>query len=142
MDMLVVLLLAGLTLVYAFDWYRASDHILNTILVLPLTLVILTCCSIQFFLSATNPANEDSDEPVAGQLKGMALFALYIVSLNWLGFDVGTFLFLLASLWFGGERRAVWLAGYALAFSSAASLFFMTMLPYPMPMLILDLAPW
>jgi putative tricarboxylic transport membrane protein len=33
------------------------------------------------------------------------LFVLFVLSLEWLGFDVGTFVFISAFLWLNGERR-------------------------------------
>lgn len=140
-DIAVLLILAALAIAYAVNWYSASSHILNTILVLPLTVLILICCAIQFFLTPGELQDEPGQsEPAGDQLLMMALFAAYVISLNWLGFDAGTFLFLTASLWLHGERRWLWLIGYAFAFASLISVFFSAMLPYPMPMLILSSA--
>ena len=70
----------------------------------------------------------------------MGLFSAYVLTLGWLGFDVGTALFVGAFLWMQGERRIAWLAGYAVAFSLALTLFFSKMLPYPMPALLVPVA--
>ena len=66
----------------------------------------------------------------------ISLFVGYVLTLGWLGFDVGTAVFVAASLWVHGERRLQWALGYAISFSVIVSLLFSTMLPYPMPMLI------
>ncbi len=146
-DLLVLLVLAGLVVLYCASAIDASAHLLNLILVLPVSALILICCAIQFVLlirqlrSPVEDLVEDETEPkdrVADVLPVMVLFSLYVLSLNWLGFDVGTFLFIGAFLWLHGERRWLWLLAYAFVFASLISIFFATMLPYPMPMLILS----
>jgi putative tricarboxylic transport membrane protein len=140
-DLLVLLLLAGLVAVYGYDSVRASTHILNLILVLPLTVVVLVLCAIQFVIDVATLKKESEEKtPVRDVLPVMALFAAYVISLEWLGFDVGTFIFLVAFLWLHGERRWPWLIGYSFSFASLIALFFSSMLPYPMPMLILQTA--
>ena len=140
-DVAVLLLLASLVVFYCWDASRASTHILNLILVLPLTVMVLVCCALQLVFTLTaSDKTLPLREPVKDVVPIMGLFAAYVISLNW-GFDVGTFLFIVLSLWFHGERRIIWSVGYALAFSSLATLFFSNMLPYPMPMLVLGFAP-
>ncbi len=56
------------------------------------------------------------------------------------GFDVGTFLFIGVFLWLHGEKRIFWLLAYSFVFSASVALFFSTILPYPMPMLLLQTA--
>lgn len=137
-DLFVLLVLAGLVAVYGVDAFRASSHILNLILVLPVTVIVLVLCAIQFVVEVPRVREATATaEPVRDVVPVMALFAGYVISLEWLGFDVGTFLFIAAFLWVHGERRWPWIAGYALAFSLSMASFFSTMLPYPMPMLIL-----
>ena len=140
-DLVVLLVLASLATAYGIDSYSASTEILNLILVLPLTIIVLVLCLIQFVVelrdsTSTPPARESIADvgPVIG------LFAAYVLSLNWLGFDVGTALFVAAFLWFHGERRLPWLLGYSIALGFALALFFSAMLPYPMPMLVLSTA--
>jgi hypothetical protein len=62
------------------------------------------------------------------------LFAVYVLSLEWVGFDVGTVLFVASFLFLQGERRVTWLIAYSLVFGILVALFFSYMLPYPMPM--------
>ena len=140
-DFVVLLVLASLVTAYGIDSYSASTEVLNLILVLPLTIIVLVLCLIQFVVelrdsTSTPPARESIADvgPVIG------LFAAYVLSLNWLGFDVGTALFVAAFLWFHGERRLPWLLGYSIALGFALALFFSAMLPYPMPMLVLSTA--
>jgi putative tricarboxylic transport membrane protein len=140
-DLLVLLILAGLVGIYCVDAVRASTSILNLILVLPVTVIILVLCLIQFVMSVPELRSEsDKQEPISDILPVVGLFAAYVISLHWLGFDVGTSLFLAIFLWLHGERRWPWLFAYSIGFAFALSLFFSKMLPYPMPMLILDSA--
>ncbi|MFZ9052429.1 MAG: tripartite tricarboxylate transporter TctB family protein [Woeseiaceae bacterium] len=140
-DLVVLLLLAALVAIYCGDAINASTDILNLILVLPVTLIVLVLCLVQFVSTVANirVATEERERfvdvvPVAG------LFAAYVLSLPWLGFDIGTCLFLGAFLWLHGERRWPWLFGYSMSFAFVLSIFFSKMLPYSMPMLILPVA--
>lgn len=138
-DLAVLLLLAGLVVVYCVDAVRASTQVLNLILVLPVTAIVLALCIAQFVQNVRQPpAIADRQDAVKDVLPVAGLFAAYIVSLPWLGFDVGTCLFIAVFLWWHGERRWPWLIGYSLGVAFALAMFFSRMLPYPMPMLILD----
>ena len=147
-DFVVLLLLAGFVGFYLIDAVRASTDILNLILILPVSLIVLVLCAIQFVLQlragyATDnevPADEPGSANTAGGLAAFVLFAVYISTLEWLGFDIGTCLFLGCFLWLQGERRWPWLIGYSIAFGFALALFFSVMLPYPMPLLVLGLS--
>jgi putative tricarboxylic transport membrane protein len=138
-DLLVLLLLASLVAIYCVDAVRASTSILNLIFVLPLTVIVLVLCLIQFVINVPKLQSEtDKKEPIKDILPVVGLFAAYVISLHWLGFDVGTSLFLAVFLWLHGERRWPWVIGYSIGIAFALSIFFSKMLPYPMPMLILN----
>lgn len=140
-DLAVLLVLTSFVILYGVDSVRASTHVLNLIFVLPLTVIVLCLCLIQFVRQVPKIKQEaEETQSTAGILTVVVLFSAYVLSLNWLGFDVGTFVFLGAFLWFHGERRLLWLVGYSLSFALLMSLFFSMMLPYPMPMLLLGTA--
>jgi len=133
--------LASLVTAYAIDSYSASTEVLNLILVLPLTIIVLALCLIQFVVELRDTTSiPPARDNVTDVVPVIGLFAVYVLSLNWLGFDVGTALFVAAFLWFHGERRLPWLLGYSIALGFALALFFSAMLPYPMPMLVLSTA--
>ena len=139
--MLVLLVLAGLVTLYGIDAYQASSHVLNLILVLPIIAIVLVLCLVQFvFEIRAVRTDAPARERVADVAPVIGLFAAYILTLEWLGFDIGTMLFVVAFLWLQGERRWHWLIGYSLSLSFGLAVFFSTMLPYPMPMLILQSA--
>ncbi len=140
-DLAVLLVLAGLSALYCYDAVSASTHIYNLILVLPLTALVIAICLAQFVVilrEEAPPAEPAGRAADAGPV--MLLFAAYVLSLNWLGFDVGTCLFIAAFLYLQGERRWPWLIGYSVAFAFIVTLFFSAMLPYPMPTLVPGLA--
>lgn len=140
-DFAVLLVLASLVAAYGIDAYNASTEILNLILILPVTIIVFVLCLAQFVVEVRNPASKPgAQETLADVAPVIGLFAAYVLSLNWLGFDVGTALFVAAYLWLHGERRLPWLFGYAIALASVLAFFFATMLPYPMPMLVLSTA--
>lgn len=138
-DLAVLLVLAAIVTLYCIDAARASTDILNLILVLPVTVIVLVLCLLQFFLSAPKLRKVgESREPLSDVLPVAGLFTAYVLSLPWLGFDLGTFLFLAVFLWVHGERRWAWLLGYSISLAFILSIFFSMMLPYPMPMLIVQ----
>jgi putative tricarboxylic transport membrane protein len=138
-DLAVLLLLAGLVTVYCVDAIRASTEILNLILVVPVAVAILALCLAQFVLGVSKlRAEEEPKEPVSDVVPITLLFAAYILTLPWLGFDVGTSLFIAVCLWWHGERRWPWVLAYSISFAFALAYFFSSVLPYPMPMLILN----
>ena len=158
-DRIVIVVLVAFVILYCVDAIRASRDILNLILVLPLSVAVTVLCLVQFLISlretrvegavsaaGQEPAADAAESaesvehdvlPVADVLRVVGLFAFYVLTLPWLGFDIGTCLFLAAFLWLHGERRWTWLVGYSLGFGLLAALFFSRMLPYPMPMFLL-----
>lgn len=139
--MLVLLVLAGLVMLYGFDTYRASSDVLNLILVLPVIAIVLALCLVQFVIEMRDgKAEAPARESVGDVAPVIGLFAAYVLSLHWLGFDIGTMLFVATFLWLQGERRWQWLIGYSVSLSFGLAMFFSAMLPYPMPMLILQSA--
>lgn len=140
-DSVVLLMLAIPVALYGIDAFRASTHVLNLIMVLPLTIIVLILCGVQLFLTVRRSDDEDLPrEPARQVIPAMVLFSAYVLSLKWLGFDVGTFAFLAASLWLHGERRILRMLCFSAGFAGVVTFFFSKMLPYPMPMLLLNTA--
>ncbi len=140
-DLVVLLVLASLVVLYGIDAYQASSEILNLILVLPLIAIVLVLCLVQFIIELRDRKSDiPARESVADVAPVIGLFALYVLTLQWLGFDIGTMLFVAAFLWLQGERRWRWLIGYSMSLGFGLALFFSAMLPYPMPMLLLQSA--
>ena len=140
-DCIVLLVLASLVVLYGYDAYSASTDILNLILVLPVIAIVLSLCLAQFVVELRQAKTETPiRDSVVDAAPVIGLFAFYVLTLEWLGFDIGTAVFVGAFLWLQGERRLPWLLGYSISLGIGLALFFSTMLPYPMPMLILSTA--
>ncbi len=138
-DLAVLAGLVAFVLWYLADAWSASQSVENLILILPIAGLAVLLCTLDLINQLRKGPTEehDSREPMVEIMPVMGLFAAYVLTLEWLGFDVGTLLFVSAFLWLQGERRKVWLLGYSLCFGLLVALFFSYMLPYPMPMLLL-----
>ncbi|MFG1488182.1 tripartite tricarboxylate transporter TctB family protein [Oceanospirillum sp. HFRX-1_2] len=138
-DLAVLAGLVAFVLWYLADAWSASQSVENLILILPIAGLAVLLCTLDLINQLRKGPTEehDSREPIVEIMPVMGLFAAYVLTLEWLGFDVGTLLFVSAFLWLQGERRKVWLLGYGLCFAFLVALFFSYMLPYPMPMLLL-----
>lgn len=141
-DLLVLMALAGFTLWYLLDAIRVSSAVQNLLLILPLSFVVLAIVVLEVGMRlkrGTLLVREESEgEPLHRTLPVVGLFAAYVISLETLGFDVATVLFIAAFLVLKGERHWLLLGGYSLAFGFGVAFFFAQMLPYPMHMLILQ----
>ncbi len=63
-------------------------------------------------------------QPAKNAAPLVGLFAGYVLSLNWRGFDVGTCAFITLHLRFFGQRRWHWALAYGLAVAALLSAFF------------------
>jgi hypothetical protein len=143
-DLGILLVLFLFTGWYLWDTWQASTQIYNLIFVLPLAVAILLLCLLTFvreLLAASPvpdlPSEQQNEDAEASTLPTVLLFVGYVLTLPWLGFDVGTFVFVALFLRLAGEKKWPWALGYGLAFAVTSALFFSYMLPYPMPLLLL-----
>jgi len=66
----------------------------------------------------------------------IGLFGLFVVGIPYIGFDLATFFFVVATLRLLGERRVIFSLSLALAIAAALSVAALTLLTFPMPLLI------
>ncbi len=64
----------------------------------------------------------------------MGLFGLFVAAMPYLGLDVASLIFIVATLWLLGERRVIFMLSLALSISAAISIAAMTLLTFPIPM--------
>jgi len=115
-----------------------STHTVNVIFVLPFSILALVLCAVELLSQIKNPGREEpSHEPVRSVLPVITLFSAYVLLLPWLGFDVGTALFISLFLLIHGEKRWHWGIAYGIVLGFLAAWTFSALLPYPMPMLLL-----
>ncbi len=134
---IVILCLAAFVLWYSIDTHNASSSLENIILILPIAAITLCLCLYEFFTQKDMQEKEEEKESISSVIPVIILFTLYVLSLEYLGFDIGTVLFLGLFLFFHGENRFPWILGYSLVYGFIIAYFFSQMLPYPMPMMIL-----
>lgn len=131
---------------YLIDAYEASSSTENLLLILPVATVVIVLClwilSRVFFQTPRKKTKTKTEEhskiekKKVSVLGAMIILAAFILSMNWVGFDLATFVFLAALMFLQGERRPIWLVGFSLVYAILVSLFFEIMIPYPMPMLL------
>ncbi len=64
----------------------------------------------------------------------MAFFGIFVAAMPYVGFDISTFFFTLATLWLLGERRVVFSFVFAVGTAIAVSIAALTLLTFPMPL--------
>jgi hypothetical protein len=125
------------------DAWRASPDVENLILIVPVTAVAVTlyffvCAGCFQFLNAgteTESAREPLGNGMGVKVAGsMVLLVTFVVAGPLIGFDIASFLYLMAVMAFLGERRVVVLLGAPLFFSVVAIYCFGTLLSTPLPL--------
>jgi len=132
---------------YLSDAYSASSSIENLLLILPAALVVIVLCL--WILGRTlyeisrfkkdqkeGDTKEEKEKKPVSVFGAMCILAGFVLSMDWIGFDAATFLFMIALMFLQGERRLLWLSCFPAIFAILVSLFFEYMIPYPMPMLL------
>lgn len=148
----LVLFFAGITIAYLADAWGASSSLRNLVLLVPVSLLSLVLCALVILdiFRGASPARQGPQETAKDGEAGstslvdryrpavlMALFALYILTLPWLGFDVGSAAFVAAALVLDGERRLWLIALVSITFALTTTMLFRWLLPYPMQTLVL-----
>jgi uncharacterized membrane protein len=143
--------IAAAVLWYLLDAVSVSTNIHNLLLVGPLSVLALCLCVViapQCFRREDAEVEPRSADPHAGggasalqssDKRNLALIGgvaaclgIYVLSLNIIGFDVATCLFVLAVMLICGERRPLPLILYPLVVAVVVIATFRALLPYPM----------
>lgn len=123
---------------YLFDAYRALASIENLIFIGPIAAVTLVLCAAEFIrYLREDETDSSSKESIRDVFPAMVIFTGYILSLEFLGFDIGTTIFTAIFLKVHGEKSWPMILVYSVLFGFLIPYFFSQMLPYPMPMSIL-----
>jgi hypothetical protein len=135
--------LAGWCLWYLLDARSASTDFQNLALIEPVTILILLVWALiarRTIAVTPDPVPHMTTErmplPMVFRLRiigSMALLVLYVVVAAYVGFDVGTVLYIGAALYLLGERSPVALIALPLGFCLVAIFVFNTVLATPLP---------
>lgn len=155
-----VLFIAGTVSWYFFDAYTASSSIKNLILIAPASALALLLCVVllvQDFrkallastgtgesaaAEAATPAPAEKERRASERRSSyraiafIVVFGFYVGSLEFIGYDVATVLFIAVAMFMNGERRPWMLIGFSVVFGGLAVWLFGLLLPYPMPTLV------
>ena len=123
---------------YLLDAYSINASMENLILIGPVGILTLGLCFAEFIRFLKNSEkSEEQEDNIRDVIPTMVIFSGYVLSLEYLGFDLGTILFIGIYLRVNGEKSWKWIVIYSLLFGILIPYFFSLMLPYPMPMSIL-----
>ena len=138
-DFIVLMGLAGFTLWYLLDAISVSAKPQNLLLILPLAVIVLAIVALELILRIKHGSlfRSSEQEPLYTTLPVVGLFAVYVLSLEAIGFDMATVAFLASFLILKGERNWWLVGGYSVTFGLSVAFFFSQMLPYPMTLLLL-----
>lgn len=140
----LVLGIGGLCVWYLADAARASPSVENLLLIGPAaTLVILIGAGIIWAEFRKGLARPAAVKTLTGQDRAglrtaafMALMVAYVIGLALIAFDVATVLFAAASLYALGERRILFLGGFAVTFTVLVMGALSLLIPSGVPMLL------
>ncbi|WP_341214325.1 tripartite tricarboxylate transporter TctB family protein [uncultured Limimaricola sp.] len=141
----LIALMAGCSLAYLIDARGTSLKTGNLALVQPAAIFvfILSAVVLSQAFPKRDPAEERPEIRAArraetGRVALLAMaFGAFVFSLETLGFDLATFVFVACGLYLCGERR-LWVIGlYALVFAYLVVTGYQMLVPYPFPMMVL-----
>ena len=138
-DFILLLTIVLFIIWYTYDAYSALASTENMIFIAPIAGVTFILCLMELFNQLKNKDKEEgkTKDKFKDIVPAIFIFAGYILSLEFLGFDIGTVLFIAIFLKVHGEKKWKNIVFYSLLFGILVPLFFSSMLPYPMPMSIL-----
>jgi hypothetical protein len=149
--LLLLLLICGVVVAYLLDARATSLRTNNLLLVQPASILALILAAIvlpQCFrrkkdaaedeaAGEATPAEKESWRDLGKVAALAAAFGAFAISLETIGFDVATFIFVALGVYICGERR-LWLIGlFSAVFTAAIVYGYQLLVPYPFPLLVL-----
>lgn len=145
----LILLISGSALAYLIDARSTSTATNNIALVQPAAIVVFILAAIVLAQAIRRPPADPDDagpQDKSASDKRLELirvgllaaaFGAFALSLESLGFDLATLLFIAAGLYLCGERR-VWVIGlYSVLFTLIVVSGYQMLVPFPFPMMVL-----
>jgi len=145
--LLLLIFICAVVIAYLLDARSVSLKVSNLALIEPAAIIALILAALvlpQCFKRGTPvPEEEATAAPKEswrdlGKVAALAAaFGAFAVSLEAVGFDVATFIFVALGLYLCGERR-LWLIGlYSAVFTVVIVYGYQLLVPYPFPLLVL-----
>jgi len=138
--------IVGVVVAYLLDARATSLRTNNLLLVQPVAILALVLAALVLpQIVRRLPADEAPDagarRRARAELLRIGLLAIafggFVFSLERIGFDVATFVFVALGLWICGERRP-WVVGlYAAVFTASIIFGYQQLVPYPFPLSVL-----
>lgn len=137
-EALLMAAVAAFAIWLAQDAARRSPSFENLVLVVPVAVLLVGLAVALAVAALRRPAEAGG----GGLLKVLLLLALLVglvAGLDTIGFDISSFLFLVAATWLLGERRWLRILVFSAVTSAAVVLSLEFMLPFEMNNLLLDI---
>ena len=149
--LVLLALICGVVIAYLLDARGVSLKMNNLALVEPASIIALILAAVvlpQCFKRRPEPGAEGQDESAEAAPKESwrdlakvaalaAAFGAFTLSMESVGFDVATFVFVALGLWICGERRLWVIALFSVVFTTVVVLGYQTLVPYPFPLTVL-----
>lgn len=142
--LIFLVLVSACALFLNWSAISASSTLFNLIIIAPSGILVLAIAAYIFISTVKAPQNDPlsteekqkQHKALLGDLLLLAFFAVFCLSLTYIGFDVATFLFVWLGIVLGGERN--WYAPplFAAVFTFALIKGFGSLFPFPMPMMV------
>jgi hypothetical protein len=135
--------IAGIVLFYWMDTRATSLRLNNTLLVQPASVIALILVALvlpQCFrrVAADAPEAHPADLSELGKVALLAaVFGVFVFSLETVGFDVATFLFMVVALFVCGERRWWVILPFSAVFTAGLIYGYGALIPFPFPLTLL-----
>jgi hypothetical protein len=136
----LLLLIAGGVVAFLLDARATSLRINNLLLVQPAALIALVLAAIvlpQCFVRRRETDETESAADLARVAALAACFGLLAFGMEFVGFDVATFLFMAVGLWLCGERRWWVVLLFSAVFTTLLIWGYGALIPFPFPLLVL-----
>lgn len=144
--LILLAIIAAVVVAYLLDARSVSLKTNNLLLVQPASIIALVLVAIvltQCFRRTPTDEAERAVNPAAGW-RGLVgpgllavLFGAFALTLEIVGFDVATFVFIAAGLWVCGERRLWVVLPFSAAFTALLVYGYQAIIPYPFPLTVL-----
>lgn len=141
--LLLLAVIAAVVIYYWMDTRAASMRTVNLLLVQPASIfaLFLVLALVPQCFRRVGPDEEEGEKETFGDLARvftlMAVFIAFALSMQYVGFDVATFSFMVVGLRLCGERNWFLNLGFSAAFTALLIWGYGAIIPFPFPLTVL-----